>query len=72
MTMCKKDDKTSHQGLSLDIWRSRKDLGLLQNIYVLEPLHYKRNPFITTVVDESTFLKIFTKTVEDIFAQVLR
>ena len=66
MTMCKKDDRLLHQntkffvaskgiGLSLDT-RSREDLGLLQNAYLmLELLNHKRNPLITNVADDSNF-----------------
>ena len=45
--------------LSLDIWCLRKALkGLLQNIYLMiELLYHKHNPFITTVVYKTTFLK---------------
>ena len=43
-------------GSSLDIWPSRK--GLLQNMYLLYLSYHKCNP-MTTVVDGSTFLKIF-------------
>ena len=45
------------EGLSLDVWHSRKNFKcLLQNIYLLLDLLYrKRNPLITTVVDGSIF-----------------
>ena len=66
--LCKQDDKSSHQNsikfhifiaskgvrLSLNIWRYKKPLDLLQNIYLmLELLYHNRNHLITTVVDGS-------------------
>ena len=71
MTICKKDDRLSHQNSikvqyfyckqkSKFIFRNlalKKHVkGLLQNIYLLlELLYHKRNVLITTVVDGSIF-----------------
>ena len=90
MTMCKKDYRPPNQKswlciasklvvLSLDIWLSSKAFKrLLQSIsLMLDLLYHKRNPFITTVADDSNFLKKYLrlllerKTLEKIFIQVL-
>ena len=60
-----------NSSLSLDICLSSKALKhLWKNMYlILDLLHYKLNPLVTTVADDIIYFE--RKTLEDIFTQVL-
>ena len=61
-----------NSSLSLDICLSSKALKhLWKNMYlILDLLHYKLNPLVTTVADDIIYFE--RKTLEDIFTQVLQ